>query len=206
MLSWDEFQILSDMHPSTSILKGQKIVLRPLVREDAHRMVELANNYNIWRTVSDGFPNPFGISDAYARIETASATNPIRTFAMALEEGLVGWITLKAKGDVQRVNAEIGYWLGEPYWGRGYTKEAIRLITEYGFSVLGHSRIFGLVLSTNQPSANALKSNGFELESIQRWGAMKEGVLYDQWVLAKYHPELVVRAKDCLPWPEPKGL
>lgn len=82
--------------------------------------------------------------------------------------------------DVFRFSAELGYWLGEPYWGRGLMTEAVKAAVEYGFTELRLKRIFAGVFETNPASAKVLEKAGFVFESRMSKAVFKEGQFLDQ--------------------------
>ena len=83
------------------------------------------------------------------------------------------------KEDVHRLTAELGYWLGEPFWGRGIASEAVRSIAEYGFRELGLVRIFAEPYSTNKSSCRVLEKAGFSFEGRLKNNVIKNGVILD---------------------------
>ena len=94
------------------------ISLRPLTTADAKILAQLANNKKIWDGVRDHFPFPYTLDDARDFIERKVGEVPVYTFAIFnQEEELCGVISLVPQEDVYRISAEIGYWIGEPYWG-----------------------------------------------------------------------------------------
>jgi RimJ/RimL family protein N-acetyltransferase len=82
-------------------------------------------------------------------------------------------------------NVEIGYWLGEPFWGRGVATEVARALTELAFALPGVSRAFAGVHADNPPSMRVLQKNGFEREGVLRRSAMKDGSAIDRVLWAK---------------------
>lgn len=101
---------------------------------DVAAIVKYANNCKVWINLRDSFPYPYTETDAIEWIDRAKALNPQTQFAIASGEEAIGGIGLLLQKDVYRRSAEIGYWLGEPYWGMGITTEAVRSITEYAFT------------------------------------------------------------------------
>ena len=75
--------------------------------------------------------------------------------------------------------AELGYWLGEPWWGRGIVTKAVRVVVDHGLSRLGIERIEAPVFEWNPASMRVLEKCGFERESTQRRSAYKDGQLID---------------------------
>ncbi len=86
--------------------------------------------------------------------------------------------------DVERVGAEIGYWLGETCWGRGIVSEALVAVTHYAISTYSLTRVFALPFATNAASARVLQKAGYTLEGVLRRSAIKDGVVLDQLMYA----------------------
>lgn len=107
--------------------------------------------------------------------------------AIAVNGEAVGGIglTLGAPGDVHRKTAELGYWLGEDYWGRGIMAEAISAICSYGFSHYGLLRIFAEPYATNTGSRRVLEKCGFVLEGILCNHVIKGGQVLDACMYAR---------------------
>ena len=117
---------------------------------------------------------------------------PQRTLAIEAEGALVGVVGLVMGTDVQRLSDEIGYWLGEPHWGRGIATEAVRQMTDYAFGELGLVRVFAMVYPYNKGSQHVLEKAGYQLEGIQRLSVIKNGLLMDSY----YYVQLSPRASE----------
>ncbi len=81
--------------------------------------------------------------------------------------------------------AEIGYWLGEKYWGQGITTQAVKLVTKYGFEKLGLRRIYAFVFIWNKASAKVLEKSGFKYEGRLKKHAKKGNRFLDDFLYAK---------------------
>ena len=81
--------------------------------------------------------------------------------------------------DVERLSAEIGYWIGEPHWNRGIAGDAVGSICEYAFRETELIRLFASVFEYNAPSMRVLEKNGFRKVGVQRRAAIKEGRIID---------------------------
>jgi RimJ/RimL family protein N-acetyltransferase len=100
---------------------------------------------------------------------------------------LAGGISIMPKEDIYRCSAEIGYWIGEPYWGRGIASEAIRQILEIAWEKYPEVvRLFAEVFPGNIGSARALEKNGFTVESVRKNSCIKNGVIGDDMVYVKF--------------------
>lgn len=160
-------------------------VLLPFTAADAPRLAALRNNPRILENGYDKTPNPYTLAAAEEFIAAQQARQPTEAFAIWHADELVGGIGLTPQADVFRRSAEVGYWLGEPYWGRGLATEALRLITEYAFSTFDFVRLMAGVFAGNQGSMRALEKNGYYLESIRRQAVVKQGQLLDDYVWVK---------------------
>src|SRR5579859_7168800 len=108
-------------------------VLRAPALDDAPSIAKYANNRNVWLNVRDRFPHPYALEDAKHWIGSVADESPRVTFAIEVDGEACGGIGLALHHDIERISAEIGYWLGEPLWGRGIITEAVEVVTRYGF-------------------------------------------------------------------------
>ena len=95
-----------------------------------------------------------------------------------------GGIGLELGGDIERRSAELGYWLGEAFWGKGITTAAVRALTGYGFEALNLTRIFAVPFASSSASIRVLEKCGYIREGLMRRSAVKEGVVIDQVLYA----------------------
>jgi ribosomal-protein-alanine N-acetyltransferase len=152
---------------------------------DLEELARLADNRNVWRNLRDRFPNPYSKRDATAWIKGVTRQIPCAHFAIEAEGRLAGGIGLMAQEDIHRGTAELGYWLGEPYWGRGLMTGAVGAFAGYAFDAFKLRRLFALFLDWNPASMRVLEKNGFELEGRLRRSALKDGAVADELVYAK---------------------
>jgi ribosomal-protein-alanine N-acetyltransferase len=165
-------------------------VIRDWRRDDASAIAKYANNRKIWINMYDAFPYPYTIGDAEAFLSKA-IQGGLRTFyAIASDTEAVGGIGLTLGQGVHRFTAELGYWLGEPFWSRGIMTEAARTIVDYAFGELDLHRVFAEVYSTNPASARVLEKAGFTCEGILRASVVKDGRVIDQMLYAKINDVL----------------
>lgn len=82
--------------------------------------------------------------------------------------------------DVYRINAEIGYWIGEPYWGKGYSTETVRLLLNFAFEALNLLRVYTNIYEYNTGSMKVLEKVGFEKEAVIKSSVIKEGKIIDE--------------------------
>jgi RimJ/RimL family protein N-acetyltransferase len=148
--------------------------------DDAESLAAHANNRRVWMNLRDRFPYPYTAADARRFLRTARQMDPETFFAVAVEGAAVGGIGFVIQTDVERVSAEIGYWLGEPFWGRGIMTAAVAAVTAYAIERHQLTRIFALPFASNQASCRVLEKAGYELEGRLRRSAIKAGVIVDQ--------------------------
>ena len=142
-----------------------KITLRPWDNSDLNNLVLYANNPNIAKFLTDSFPYPYTIENGKTFIEMANKNNPTTIFAIVLEKKAIGSIGIFVKEDVMRKNAELGYWLAEPFWGNGITLKAITDMVEYTFEKFDITRIYARPFGNNTASQKVLEKAGFKLEA-----------------------------------------
>jgi RimJ/RimL family protein N-acetyltransferase len=152
--------------------------------EDAKSIARHANNRKVWRNLRDLMPHPYAESDAVSFIERTLAQARPTNFFLEVDGAAVGGIGLKLKDDIERVGAELGYWLGEPFWGRGILSEAVPAFTQWALQEFGLIRLEAIVFQWNRPSARILEKAGYVLEGTLRRSAIKDGQVIDRWVYA----------------------
>lgn len=163
----------------------ERCELRPFTREDAPSLARLANDITVWRHLRDAFPHPYTLDHAVAFIAYSLQLPPGCHMAIVIDGEAVGSIGLKLGTDVERVSAELGYWLGAPYRGQGVMSEAIRAFTDDSFERFSLTRIFALPFASNAASCRALERAGFTIEGTLRCSAIKAGQITDQRLYAR---------------------
>jgi RimJ/RimL family protein N-acetyltransferase len=169
-------------------LKSGNIRLRPFRESDASRLAELANNEKIGRNLRDGFPFPYTIDDALSFIHRFMDHETF--FAIEYKGEYVGNISLVKCENVYRKSAEIGYFIGEPYWNKGIATRAVKLLTKYGFREMGYARIQTGVYEYNPASQRVLEKCSFVKEGIFRKSIFKNNQLWDEVRYAMINPQL----------------
>jgi RimJ/RimL family protein N-acetyltransferase len=115
------------------ILEAPGFLLRPWASGDEDALARHANNRNVWLNLRDRFPHPYTREDAARWIALCAPVVPPQNLAIAVGSEAVGGIGLERGADVYRRTAEVGYWLGESFWGRGIATAALRRFSEYAF-------------------------------------------------------------------------
>ncbi|MEM7372098.1 MAG: GNAT family protein [Bacteroidota bacterium] len=156
--------------------------LRPFSLNDLDSLVRYANNYQIARNMTNKFPHPYTEKDGKAFIGYANAETPHRILAIEVEGKAAGGIGVHPQADIQCRNAEMGYWLAEPYWGKGIISRAIPLMLEYGFRSWDIDRIFARPFGTNIASQRVLEKCGFELEARLKRTLFKNDEYIDELI------------------------
>jgi len=167
------------MHPATRI-QLVHCTLRALTETDAPSLARHANNRKVWINLRDVFPHPYALEDAVEFIERAGTSERTVTFAVDVGGAAVGTIGLVLREDVDRVSAELGYWIGEEFWGRGIMSEAVKAVTGYGITHHRLTRVYACTFDWNPASARVLEKAGFQLEGRLRRSAVKDGSILDQ--------------------------
>lgn len=166
-------------------LRSRECVVRTYRPEDVASLARHGNNRRIWENLRDRFPHPFTETHAADYIALVLSRQDETSFAIDVDGEAVGGISLHPGTDVERVGAELGYWLGESLWGRGIATAAIRLVTDYAFSKRRLERVFAVPFVTNVASCRALEKAGYQREGTMRRSAIKDGRIIDQHLYAK---------------------
>jgi ribosomal-protein-alanine N-acetyltransferase len=161
-----------------------QITLRPWHLDDLNNLVALANNKNIAQYMADVFPHPYTIENGKTFIDFANSNPNSKIFAISINDKPAGSIGLHLQADILKKNAEIGYWLGEEYWGKGIIKNAINQIVDYGFNNLDIVRIFARIYGTNIPSQKVIERAGFVLEGKFEKTIYKNNEFLDELIYA----------------------
>jgi RimJ/RimL family protein N-acetyltransferase len=160
-------------------------LLRPWRRSDAESLAVHADDHEVWRNMRDRFPHPYTLKDAKEWLAFVATVPPGTNFAIEVDGAAVGGISFEPLTDVFRVGAEVGYWLGQGYWGRGITTEAVRAVSEHAFRHFDFIRLQASVFSWNPASARVLEKAGYVLEATNRRAMIKEGEVGDRWLYVR---------------------
>ncbi|HQB79612.1 Acetyltransferase (GNAT) domain protein [anaerobic digester metagenome] len=161
--------------------------LRPWTRSDIESVTRHANNINILKYMTDGFPNSNDKWKSF--IEFAIQDKSILYLAIEVDGQAVGGIGVSPKKDVMRKNAELGYWLSEDYWGQGIMTRAIREIVTIAFAKFDINRIYATPYENNYASHRILEKVGFVLEARFEKVVFKNGELLDELIYAMRRTE-----------------
>jgi [ribosomal protein S5]-alanine N-acetyltransferase len=166
------------------ILKLLNCSVRSYTFADAESLAKYANNRKVWLNLRDGFPYPYTIDNANDFISRATSSKPETNFAIDVNGEAAGGIGFSLHTDIERISAELGYWLAEPFWGRGITTEAVRALTDYAIKEHNLMRVYAVPLEGNEASRRVLEKAGYTLEGVMRKSALKDGKILDQFLYA----------------------
>ena len=161
-------------------------LLRPWRLEDAASLARHANNPRIPACMRDLFPSPYTPEDASRFIAMATSPSPGILLAIEVQGEAAGGIGIHPLADVYRGTAEIGYWLGEPFWGKGIVTDAVRALVPVAFDRMDIVRIQAGIFSDNPASMRVLEKCGFVREAVHRKAITKRGVVMDEVLYVRF--------------------
>lgn len=165
------------------------VLLRPLASDDAPLLQQYANNPAIAQRLTNGFPHPYTLQHAQDFIETVSQDQPHKVSAITLHGAFAGCIGLHPQKDIWQHNAELGYWIAQPFWGQGIMTQAVHQVLAYGWSTFPTiQRIFARPFGSNLSSARVLEKAGFQLEARLARTIFKAGVYEDELIYSIWRP------------------
>jgi len=158
--------------------------IRSFRADAAEALARYANNRRVSRNLRDAFPYPYTLEDAEEWISRATQQSPETDFAIASATEVIGGIGLRRQQDVHRRSAEIGYWVGEPFWGKGIATAALKAFTEFAFDRFDLVRLYGYVYEWNPGSGRVMEKAGYVCEGRLRKSVFKDGRVIDQFLYA----------------------
>ena len=164
---------------------GNDYHIRSFRPDDAPALAKYTNNRKIWLNLRDAFPHPYKLEHAASWIRMAGRQYPEVSFAIAAADEVIGGIGLGLQTDVNYRSSEIGYWIGEPFWGRGIATAALCGLTDYAFAHYNLIRLFAYVFEWNPASVRVLEKAGYAYEGRLRKSATKDGQTVDQLLYAR---------------------
>jgi len=160
------------------------ILLRPWSTKDLKDLVHYANNFNVSKFMTNKFPYPYTNEAGITFITYATMDKPTHIFAIEIDGHAVGGIGVHLQTDIQQKNAELGYWLAEPYWGKGIISQAIKEIIPFAFNTYDIVRLFARPFGNNIASQRVLEKAGFTLEARIEKGLYKNEEFQDELIYA----------------------
>ena len=167
---------------------GDAHCVRSYVAADAAALARHANNAAVARGLRDRFPHPYTRADAETFLRGIADGPAESDFALATPDEVIGGIGVQRQPDVHRLTAEIGYWLGEPFWGRGIATRAVCGLGDWLFATTPLERLFACVFESNPASARVLEKAGYQFEGRMRRAVYKDGRVLDQLLYARLRP------------------
>ncbi len=158
--------------------------LRPLDLSDIDSLVKHANNRNVSAFMTDRFPNPYTRKDAVKFIKMFKDKDPQEVLAIDVDGEIVGAVGVHPMEDVLKLNAEIGYWIGEEYWGKGIVARAVRELVDYAFATFEIDRIIARIYGNNPASRRVAEKAGFKQEAFFEKTIVKYGEVLDEYIYA----------------------
>jgi len=144
------------------VLKTARLLLRTPSHGDAAAMVALAGDRRVAENTAR-IPHPYAVADAVGHLAAINQDGGETVFAIERDGALVGMCGLDPRQD----GVELGYWLGVPFWGRGYATEAARALIDYAFAELGHEVLQSGARVSNPASRRVLEKCGFQWTGVQ---------------------------------------
>lgn len=160
-----------------------EIALRQWCLDDANQLVSIADNPNVSRYLRNIFPNPYTLLDARQFIEFClSNTKKDLFFAIEIDGKAAGGANIGFGSDVNEKMADIGYWIGEAYWGQGIGPEAVNQLCQIAFKQNDIERVEAEIFSDNIKSRRVLEKCNFQLDGTLRNRVYKHGRFYDSQI------------------------
>ena len=181
-------------------LTTNHLKLRDYRNSDSEQIAKLCNNKKIWDNLRDFIPYPYTGKDAAEFIVFCQKENPQTTFAIEFKGEFVGSIGLVRQTDIYSLTAEVGYWIGEPFWGQGIATKAVNLIADYGFNCLKLERIYAGIFDFNKASQRVLEKAGFKLDGVFENAVFKNGKICDEFRYSKIKNKITAIEKGCNNW------
>ncbi len=160
-----------------------KFILRSWQSSDIDSLIKYAHNAKIANYLTNAFPYPYTKESGEAFLQMA-CSQPEKFFAIDIDGEAIGSIGIFPQSDIHCLNAEIGYWLAEPFWGNGIITAAVRQIVDYGFRTFRLTRIFARPFGSNKASQRVLQKADFQLEARFEGALLKNGRIEDELIYA----------------------
>jgi [ribosomal protein S5]-alanine N-acetyltransferase len=154
-------------------------------KDDLKALLHHASNPKVAANLRDQFPHPYTRHDGVDFLDYACSQDPECSFAIEYGGQAAGGVGFRLGRDISRISAEMGYWLGEEFWGRGLATRAVTAASEWAFDNYKLTRVFATAFAHNAASIRVLEKSGFQREGLLRRSAIKNGVILDQILFAK---------------------
>lgn len=155
---------------ATRTIETPRLLLRPFRREDACLVAELCNNYNVYKsTLSLPYPYTKECAEEWIKHqkENLNVDKSYEFAVTSIETGeLYGCVSLSHS--LTHRNGELGYWIGEPYWGNGYATEAAEAMIAFAFQEKEYHRVYARHFASNPASGRVMEKAGMMYEGVQK--------------------------------------
>ena len=170
-------------------LQLSRCTIRPWLNTgaDAESLARHANNRAVSMHLRERFPFPYGLEQAHTFLGWVAKQPAPTVWAIEVNGEAAGGIGIELQTDVERVSAEIGYWLGQAHWGMGIATEALTAVTEAAFKRFDITRLFAVPFADHAASVRVLEKAGYVQEGRLRYSAIKDGTIRDQLLFAAYN-------------------
>lgn len=158
------------------------VCLKNIDEAKPEEIAALANNRAIANNLRDVFPHPYTLEDALAFQEMVRKGALGHVFGIFDGDAFVGVGGVVPQQDIFRINGEIGYWIGEPYWGKGYATQVVKQLTAFAFNKLDLLRVYACVFEYNKTSMRVLEKAGFALEAVIKSSILKNNQVLDEYL------------------------
>lgn len=161
------------------IIQKEKYTLRTWEKSDASSLAEQISNKQIWDNCRDSLPYPYYPEDAEFILKVFTEKEGIHDFCIEVDGKAAGSIGFAPETDVQRFNAEVGYWIGKKYWNQGIVTDALQEAIRYYFTHNPIVRVFAFVFDYNQPSMRVLEKVGFNKVGVMHQAIYKNEAFHN---------------------------
>jgi RimJ/RimL family protein N-acetyltransferase len=159
------------------------ISLRDYQQADIDHIHQLLNNYAVSRFLSSRIPYPYSHDDAVWWVNSGSKQEITRVIEFNQQlAGVIG--VIPGRFENQRCG-ELGYWLGQPFWGKGLATSAVKAMTSLIFAETGIVRLCAPIYGPNKASMRVAEKSGYRLEGIAKRAIFKDGEFYDEYLYAR---------------------
>ena len=169
-------------------LQLSSCIIRPWAESDAVALQRHADDREVSKHLRDRFPYPYGLEQARTFLSWITKQPAPSVWAIEVAGEAAGGIGLELHSDIERVSAEIGYWLGRSHWNRGIATDALRSVTAEAFNRFEITRLYAVPFADHAASVRVLEKCGYVREGHMRQSAIKDGKLRDQILFAAYKP------------------
>lgn len=171
------------------IIRTERLILRPWREDDLESLIQAADNPKIWEGLRESFPNPYTETEARWWLKHFADYPARENRALEFAGRAIGGVALHRLEDVYQKTAEVGYWLGEPYWGKGIATEALGALTRHAWDQTDFVRLQGGVFGGNRASMRVMEKSGYHLEAVHRRAIFKDGKILDEFLYVRLRPQ-----------------